>query len=392
MKIYKKTNVYEEALKRIRYIYDEFETVVVGFSGGKDSTITLELAIEIAREKDRLPVPVIFIDQEAEWQATIDYMEYTMSRPEVKPYWYQMPIKIFNATSGYEKWLQCWNPEDEANWMRPKYPGAITENVYGTDRFKEMFGAVIKKDFPNRSVFLGGVRTQESPSRYSGLTSRSTYKHITYGKVLNRAREQYTFYPAYDWEISDVWKYIHDNELKYNKVYDYMYQYGIPVKDMRVSNLHHETAVKNLFFLQEVEPETWNKMVARLRGINTAGHLSEDFFQYELPYMFKDWKEYRDYLVEHLVVIEEDRPKYHKKFAAMDKKYAGMKHIDDLYKVHISCILANDVFFTKLDNFETRPTVQCFTRWKKGTYKPGKNGDKYVPDGTYEEYKTREAQ
>ena len=66
MRLYSNVTVYEESLKRLRYLFDEFEQVVVGFSGGKDSTVIFNLALIVAREKHRLPLSVMFIDQESE--------------------------------------------------------------------------------------------------------------------------------------------------------------------------------------------------------------------------------------------------------------------------------------------------------------------------------------
>ena len=47
MKVYKSyesTNVYEAAVERIEWLFDEFgDNLVVNFSGGKDSTICLHL-------------------------------------------------------------------------------------------------------------------------------------------------------------------------------------------------------------------------------------------------------------------------------------------------------------------------------------------------------------
>ena len=42
MKIYLKQNVWDAALERIEHIFDEFDDVVVSFSGGKDSTVTFQ--------------------------------------------------------------------------------------------------------------------------------------------------------------------------------------------------------------------------------------------------------------------------------------------------------------------------------------------------------------
>lgn len=51
MKYYRKQNVYEAGLERIRFIFDEFPEVIVSFSGGKDSTNVLNLALKVAKER-----------------------------------------------------------------------------------------------------------------------------------------------------------------------------------------------------------------------------------------------------------------------------------------------------------------------------------------------------
>ena len=47
-------DVFTAARARMKYVYDEFDTVVVSWSGGKDSSCCLELALEAAR--DALPL------------------------------------------------------------------------------------------------------------------------------------------------------------------------------------------------------------------------------------------------------------------------------------------------------------------------------------------------
>lgn len=366
MQILLPENVLEAAQKRISFLFDEFENVAVNFSGGKDSTVCLELTLAEARKRGRLPLPVMFIDQEAEWQMTIDYVKEVMYREEVKPYWLQVPIKLFNATSHSEEWLDCWKDGDE--WIRPKDPIAITENVYGTDRFKEMFGAFAGHEFGERSCSIGGVRCEESPARTLGMTSMAVYKDITWGK-RQWGEEHIVFYPIYDWSYTDVWKYIHDNKLKYNRVYDYFYNFGLDVRRMRVSNLHHETAVMSLYMLQEIEPDTWNALTKRLSGVDTSAKIAlKDNFTSpkKLPFMFKNWKEYRDYLLENLVESEETRKLFKKKFEDMEPRYIGMAYPQALYQAQITTILANDYYFTKLQNFETGSRAHSWKIYRRG--------------------------
>lgn len=369
MKIFLNDNVWDAALERMRFIFDEFENIVVGFSGGKDSTVTLNLALKVAEEKGRLPLDVVFIDQEAEWRAVVEYCRRVMDDPRTNMYWLQVPIRLFNAASHEQDWLHCWAPDEEAEWMRPKEPNSVKENIYGTDRFADMFNAFVKTTYPEQRVaLLGGVRAEESPSRRAGLTTGQTYKHITYGKVINEKHGQYIFYPLYDWGWKDIWKSIHDNGWDYCTIYNEFYRYGIPPMKMRVSNLHHETAVDQLFYLHEMEGDTWNALTARLKGVNQAKHMrkADMFTVKELPWMFNSWREYRDYLVENLIQSEERRSKFRKKYADMDKKFEGMDREEEMLHAHILSILANDWHFTKVNNFLTRPETINFLKWKSG--------------------------
>lgn len=374
MKIYTGHNVLEEALIRMRYIFDEFENVVVSFSGGKDSTTVLHLALQVAEEKNRLPLKVLFIDQEAEWTSVIDYVKTIMYDKRVDPYWMQIPMRLFNATSSEEgnQWLHCWRATDKEKWIHPQDPISKKENVYGTDRFAALFTAIIKKEWGHlRTANIGGVRTQESPARLFGLTSQATYKDITWGKVLSKEIDHYTFYPVYDWGYKDVWKYILDNNWDYCKLYDAMYQYGIGVNNMRVSNVHHETAVASLYFLQEIDPVVWGALTNRMSGINTTGQLKESSVSIpdKLPPMFKDWYEYRDFLLRKLARGTEVIAKFRKYFDTYDEIYEAPLIRKRYAMACITAILVNEPE-TKLNNFRIRADVRHFRAYLSGRRKP----------------------
>jgi len=378
MKIYNETNVYDAALSRIRFLFDEFPTVIVGFSGGKDSTVCLNLALKVAEEKNRLPLKVMFIDQEAEWNHVIEYIRGVMNNPKIDPIWLQVPIKLFNSTSSETPWLQCWEPGRK--WMREKEPNSIHENRFGTDRFAKMFEQYVKTEFPGEKVcYVSGVRAEESPARYTTLTYTAKYKHITWAKRLSKTHEHFTFYPLYDWWYSDIWKAIHDNHWPYCPIYDFMFQRGVKIQEMRVSNVHHETATKSLYILQEIEPDTWQRLTSRLHGINTAGQLKHDAFHVkEIPFMFKSWPEYRDYLLEHLITDPDIKQKFELKFFRMAIKYRGMKCKEEMFKEQVNTILSNDFYFTKLSNWEMRPMVNDWRKYKKGIDHPNHSKNKYI--------------
>jgi predicted phosphoadenosine phosphosulfate sulfurtransferase len=369
MKIYSKQTVLDAALERIRYLFDEFDDIAVGFSGGKDSTVTLQLALKVAEEKNRLPLKVIFIDQEAEWQGTIDYVKTVMYDPRVDPMWFQMPMVITNNASSYERYSKCWDEENKDKWIHGKDPISIKENIYGTQRFHELFEAIFKVHFKGKKAcYLAGVRTEEAPKRFVSLTQQATYKWITWGKKLYQKYQHFTFYPIYDWSYTDVWKYINDNKIGYNKVYDGMYQHGVRINDMRISNLHHETAIQVLLLVQEIEPKTWNKVVDRIDGASSIKHIQKNSFvcPKDLPYMFKDWEEYAYHLAENIIQEEENKKQLFKKIEQKKVIYDGENIKRSFWKVVINTILSSDWDWTKLANYEMQPQNMNYRNYKKG--------------------------
>lgn len=330
-----KNNVFDETLERYRYLYDNYEDgLVVSTSGGKDSVVLLELAIMVAKELGRLPVKAFFLDQEVEWQSTVDYMRYLKTRrDEVDLDWYQIPFRLFNSTSHESdtSYLNCWDEGEKDKWMREKDSSSIHENTTGKDRFH-----AIMHHFDTHYAFVGdkpiqtvahciGMRASESLQRRKIIFS-STNEVIwgTGKKNAKRNGERVArFFPLYDWEDRDIWIAINNMGWQYNPIYDRMFSLGVPIQNMRVSALCHEhAATANLQTVQELEPQTYNKLVRRLEGISTATRLGEDFIQKKLPQAFVGWEEYRDYLLLHMV-SEDHREGFQKTFKQDKWKYGN---------------------------------------------------------------------
>ena len=97
-------DVFSAALDRIEGLYRAGHRVVVSMSGGKDSTVCLEMAILAAGNTGRLPVEVVVRDEEIMFPGTYEYMERVADRPEVDMNWLlaeQPVINIFDRTCPY---------------------------------------------------------------------------------------------------------------------------------------------------------------------------------------------------------------------------------------------------------------------------------------------------
>lgn len=296
--IYGAKNVIDAAKERITYLFDNYDNIQLSYSGGKDSTCLFHLLNAEAKKRNR-KFYVYFQDQEAEYQGTIDMVKYVMSQPNVIPLWYQVPIFMTNACSQEQLFLWAWGEGEK--WVRDKDPLAIhsiakkyPKRFY---KFNLWVGQNLAK-MPGKSVSLIGLRAEESPDR----------RMVMFGEDntlfwLRRKKTPHKAYPIIDWSFTDVWKFLIDNKLKYNVVYDKMYMLGIPLRKMRVSNLVHEKAYRCLTELQELEPETYNKLELRLKGVHCASIYAKENLVYsikKLPDQFKTWKEYKDFLLDNI--------------------------------------------------------------------------------------------
>jgi predicted phosphoadenosine phosphosulfate sulfurtransferase len=326
-------NVLDAANKRISFLFDNYDNVSLSFSGGKDSTVLFHLLNEEAKKRDRKFI-LYFQDQEAEYQGTIDFVEWAMSQPNVIPQWYQVPIFMTNAASSSQLFLWAWGENEE--WVRDKNKLAIQEiDIKYPKRFHKFnlwVGQNLRK-LKGNSISIIGLRAEESPDR----------RFVMFGEDselfwLRRINEPHKAYPIIDWKYIDVWKYLIDGGFKYNKIYDKMYMLGQDLRTLRVSNLIHEKAFRCLTDLQELEPETYNKLEKRLHGVHTAAIYGKENLIYSirsLPDTFNTWKEYRDFLMDSI------NPELARIFKW---QWTRLQHIDDedCYKYQVKRMLMCD--------------------------------------------------
>ena len=70
-------------------------------------------------------------------------------------------------------------------------------------------------------------------------------------------------YPLYDMDDRDVWKYIKDNDLNYPIVYKYMYESGMSINHLRISQFFSVDTVRCLSKMYEYFPDLAERIQRR---------------------------------------------------------------------------------------------------------------------------------
>jgi predicted phosphoadenosine phosphosulfate sulfurtransferase len=265
-KVMLQKSVYEAAKDRIRYLHDSYSNVAVSFSGGKDSTALLLLAIEVARDIGKLPVEVFFYDEEAIHPTTIEYVERVRQMPEVDFKWYCLPVKHRNACSNDQPFWHCWHPDEKHLWVREMPEFAITDHprfIFGQSM--QEFGLNHYKN--TNTVVMQGVRAEESMRRYQAVARKKNDNYIS-----KPEKGVYFAYPIYDWSSKDVWKLVQVKNSDYNKTYDIFnktekFEHFLR---QRVCPPFGEEPLRGLSLYAECWPDLWHKMIYRVPGASTA--------------------------------------------------------------------------------------------------------------------------
>lgn len=274
-------NVYEAAIKRIEFLFKEFEQIIISFSGGKDSGVMLNLIIDFAKQTNQLhKLGVYHLDYEAQYQMTTDYVTSTFKNLpfEVAKYWICLPIKAQCSTSMFQNYWQPWQISEKDKWCRDLPAGSINESNFPFDfdyeiadyQFNIKLAKAISKH--KKTAFMIGIRTQESLHRYKAVnkfSDKNEYKSKNYTTIIDK--NVINSYPIYDWLVDDVWIANAKFGYDYNRLYDIMYQAGVPLNAMRVASPFNDAASESLKLYKVIDPNNWGKLIGRVNGVNFTG-------------------------------------------------------------------------------------------------------------------------
>lgn len=279
MKKYLDVNVYEATQERLNYIFNNFDKVLVAFSGGKDSGVTLNLAYDYAKKHNMLyKLAVYHLDYEAQYQMTTDYVTETFERlDDIERFWLCLPIKAQSAVSNFEYGWIPWNEDEKDIWVRemPEYDYVVNEYNVPFKFNKGEWDYDVQKRFTDwysedrRVATLIAIRTTESLNRWRAI--KGNHKLENEKPWIVKEGNTFKTYPIYDWNTEDIWVCNAKFGYSYNKLYDLYYQAGLKMDEMRVASPFNDAAISTLKLYKVIDPNNWAKMVGRVKGVNFSG-------------------------------------------------------------------------------------------------------------------------
>lgn len=320
MKIRNEVNVYDATMKRLETIFNKFDNVYFSVSGGKDSSVMIQLANIKAKEMNKT-FDILYIDLEAQYKATIDHINEIKKLSQINEFYHiALPLQLRNAVSILQpKWI-CWSPTQKDLWVRKMPKDSINIKNHEFDfyvlgmefeEFMVLFAEWYQKKH-NSLVGCGvGIRSDESLNRWRTIASqtKSMFESMQWTTKLNPYEKIYNFYPLYDWKTQDIWIAVSKLDLTFNEIYELMYKNGLSIHEQRLCQPYGDDQKNGLDQFKALEYETWEKVLNRVNGVNFGNIYARTSALGNIKSCKPEtmnWQQYSIFLLESLGIYNKD--------------------------------------------------------------------------------------
>lgn len=323
-KKYLEKNVLDAAFERLEIIFKNFDNIYFSVSGGKDSSVMIQLA-NMVGEKLNKKFDVLFIDLEAQYKRTIDHIEELKKLPQIRDFYHiALPMALRNAISILQpKWI-CWEEDSRDLWVRPLPGDSI--NIYNCpfdffvkgEEFEEFiiqFAQWYQQKYGGTVACGVGIRTDESLNRFNTIAFQDKkimfngYQWTTRIKMNEKFLDVFNFYPIYDWSADDIWGAVSQLDLKFNEIYELMYKNGLSIYQQRLCQPYGDDQKNGLNQFRALEYETWTKVLNRVNGVNFGNIYCKTTALGNIRTCkpkFMSWQEYTVFLLESIGIYNRD--------------------------------------------------------------------------------------
>lgn len=334
-KVYTDVDVVTMARRRIKNLFSNGVPLTLSVSGGKDSICLNHLIFQMCQsgEVDKSLLTVNFIDEEAIYpcvEKVVQNIRRQWLSIGVTFNWWCIECKhfnCFNALTNDESFF-CWDRFKRDVWVRQMPKFAITGHPLFRPR-KDTYQKFMERLNKDKMSIIG-VRVAESRMRVEAI-ARTKELHMN-------------AYPIYDWQDSDVWKYIAEHGLEYPIAYEHLYRTGTSLGRMRISQFFSIDTAGSLVNMCEFYPDLFNKICKR----EPNAYMAMLYFDSELYRRKKAKKDETDYKAKLFELFDQperfstpsQRTNYNmlKRFVLMHNSFMTNKE----YKIAYQSLIAGD--------------------------------------------------
>ena len=334
-KVYTDVDVVTMARRRIKNLFSNGVPLTLSVSGGKDSICLNHLIFQMCQsgEVDKSLLTVNFIDEEAIYpcvEKVVQNIRRQWVSIGVTFNWWCIECKhfnCFNALTNDESFI-CWDRFKRDVWVRQMPKFAITGHPLFRPR-KDTYQKFMERLNKDKMSIIG-LRVAESRMRVEAI-ARTKELHMN-------------AYPIYDWQDSDVWKYIAEHGLEYPIAYEHLYRTGTSLGRMRISQFFSIDTAGSLVNMCEFYPDLFNKICKR----EPNAYMAMLYFDSELYRRKKVKKDDTDYKAKLFELFDQperfsspsQRKNYNmlKRFVLLHNSFMTNKE----YKVAYQSLIAGD--------------------------------------------------
>ena len=197
---------------------------------------------------------VIFIDEEGIYpciERTVKEWRLKFLQEGAQFHWFALPFAHFNCFNrlANDETMVLFDPTKEDRWIRRPPPFAIRYHPklrIGKDKYQQFLARVTAD-----GIQVVGTRVYESVHR---LISFSRQEHDRRATIVK---------PIYDWRDADVWKFLYEKNVEIPDIYVYMWQAGVPLRGLRVSQFFTIDSASSLVRMEQFYPGLMERIMRR---------------------------------------------------------------------------------------------------------------------------------
>ncbi|SHQ51590.1 phosphoadenosine phosphosulfate reductase domain-containing protein [Mycobacteroides abscessus] len=251
---------YRNLLDRVGAHFERHDGFV-SWSGGKDSTVVVDLARQVDPN-----VPVVFFDSGLQFPETLRYLEDLSEQWQLN--FHVIPaepdlLTVLIAGGGFDHEAPDRELRGQLADLMITGPAALAHKHFGEG---SLWGVRAEESSARRMLYR--ARLAAESREHPELSRQEAREQL--GGIVRRVDGTITYGPIWDWRRSHVFGYLAARGIAANPIYDKLRKLGVPEHLIRVDSIIDASQLSNghIAWLQKGWPDLFDRLAAVLPRLN----------------------------------------------------------------------------------------------------------------------------